>query len=129
MRNVKRLLATGLIAAATSGCVEKTTAHNTYPPPVASKGPYYTNNQANPPIGQTYRDANGNLVYRDANGNVVRADARGSSAYTPAPNGYYRDANGNLVANNGSHRDMNGNAAPNGYYRDANGNIVPNGQR
>ena len=73
MRNIKWLLATGLVAAATSGCVETTTASNSYPPPVASNGPYYTNNQANPPIGaQTYRDANGNLVYRDANGNGRR---------------------------------------------------------
>ena len=129
MRNIKWLVATGLVAAATSGCVETTTANGNYPPPVASNGPYYTN-QANPQPGvQTYRDGNGNLVYRDGNGNVVRADARSGNTYTPAPNGYYRDANGNLVANNGYQRDINGSAAaPNGYYRDANGNIVPNGR-
>ena len=97
MRNVKWLLAAGLIAATTAGCVES----NGYPNTAYNNG-YYNNNGY-------YRNG---TYYSNAPAPVV---------YSTTPNYAYN----NRTPRTGPNGDYDRDGIPNKYDRDANGDGVP----
>ena len=89
MRNFKWLMAAGLLAVTTAGCVETTTSG--YPSTSYNRG-YYNNGQYYANNGQYY--GNNGQYYRNT---AQRRSPNGDYDRDGIPNRYDRDANGDGV--------------------------------
>jgi hypothetical protein len=102
MRNVKWLLAAGLIAATTGACTTDT-------------GGYYPST--------SYNSGYGNSAYYAPSSSGYYAPSSSSSYYSQS--GYYAPRSAGYVPRRGPNGDYDRDGVPNRYDRDANGDGVP----